>query len=325
MLRQPQLLPGHAEGHQQDSRPGSVDASDQVALFRRREIAVPGAGDDQLGIAPAHVIGDRFGHARPRAQQEQRQAIAGGALAQPRKQIGAVDVGGKRETAHPATDLQADAVRQHPRRALEHGPVAGIVVGDIEAVRVDERQQKFGFAFTFARRSGGAGGDPVHRLVHGGVDDRHAEEIERGRHRPFTAAQHSGEQGAHDQPRATAQAGPLDEGLVQRPLRVVGDADPALELVGGKHARTGVETPFRLDRHRRGFPGRQRPRPGKGHVAAQDVEQHRQLAADRRAGENQSSKRPAVPTEQFDALEHPAGSSPRQHAARQPQRRQRYQ
>ena len=75
-------------------------------------------------------------------------------------------------------------------------------------------------------------------------------------------------------------------------------------------------------RHRSGFTKAQRTRTGKGHVAAQNVKQHRQFATRRASGEAQARKRSVRTAQAIDRLEQAPALHQGQHRTQQPQRRQ---
>jgi hypothetical protein len=111
----PPFLVGCTEGNQQVVGPGGVDHFDDcpLVLTSTVEVAVVVACDANLRPALCHPFDQRIADPRSAAEQEERLTTAFEGVAQPREEIGAVDVGGQRGPEQLARVMDADPIGQN--------------------------------------------------------------------------------------------------------------------------------------------------------------------------------------------------------------------
>ena len=155
--REPELLSRRAEGDQQDGRAGSVDLVDDGVLFLGAEVPMPRAGDAETRVRLSHRARGVLGDAGTRAEEEDRALRAGEPFAEPRKEVGPVDVRRETRPEHATAEMDPDSVRENARCFAKHATVVGVSPGDVEAIRIDEGEEVGRFAFPPGALDPGAG------------------------------------------------------------------------------------------------------------------------------------------------------------------------
>jgi len=229
VLVEPELLAGDSQGHHEDVGPRGADLLDDRGLGVGVEVSVSRADHRQTGEPAAHLLGRGRRDPRPGAQEIEREPLDGRPLAEPGEHVGAVDVLADVDALEPGGHLDADAVGQHPRGPPEHGPVGGVGHGLVEAVGIDEREQRRPLVPC-------AVDDPVDGLVHARVGHLDTEDGEAGWSRSAATAEELGDGVAHHQARA------LQRGEIRlwRLAPLVGDAGAGTQPMRGHETRREV-------------------------------------------------------------------------------------
>ena len=133
MIMNPELLFRYAESNQQDIRIGGIDLRNDL-FFMAFEESMVRSDDAQVRMLFQQIVSRGVCHARLAAEQIEAVAF----FAEERQHVCAVDVFLDRITDMFRGDFHADTVRPDAIRLVQQVRVFTVLIGNIEAMRVDE-------------------------------------------------------------------------------------------------------------------------------------------------------------------------------------------